>query len=215
MKKVNNLFNAGYGWGRTYPQKTRQIQQNNLFVDLGLPSGLLWASCNLGAKKPEEFGLYYAWGETTGYNYGEDKQFSLDDYKFYKNGYYTKYLRSDANNVLELVDDAAYQADNSTRMPTFEEANELIENTTQEITELNGVQGMLFTSKINNNSIFIPSSGYVSNNTLTLDCGSVWLSNFIQMFPDSASRIFFNENGLDTYNQVRYMGCTIRPVRSV
>ena len=112
------------------------------FVDLGLPSGLKWATTNVGASKPEEFGLYFAWGETQGYT-GDDvkngeKQFSWEDYKLCGGSsstltkYNTKSSYGTVDNLTTLrqVDDAAYTSDNTCRMPTRAELEELISNTT-------------------------------------------------------------------------------------
>ena len=109
------------------------------FVDLGLPSGLKWASCNIGASKPEDFGLYFAWGETEGYEgITDEKQFSWSDYKLCggSNSTLTKYNNNssygtvDTLTTLEQVDDAAYQSDNTCRMPTKSDFEELTANTT-------------------------------------------------------------------------------------
>ena len=86
---------------------------NREYVDLGLPSGNLWAKCNIGATTEEEGGWYFQWGDTQGYTteqVGKDKQFSsnFSDYRFGTNGAFTKYNESDGKTVLELVDDAAY-----------------------------------------------------------------------------------------------------------
>ena len=83
------------------------------YVDLGLPSGLKWAKCNVGAEKETDAGLYFAWGETTGYTasqVGTDKQFSWSDYKYGNSSSdLTKYNQSDGKTVLESADDAASQ----------------------------------------------------------------------------------------------------------
>ena len=97
------------------------------WVDLGLPSGTKWASCNVGAEKPEDFGLYFAWGETEGYEgITDEKQFSWADYKLCggSNSTLTKYNNNSSYGTvgtlttLEQVDDAAYVSDNTCRMPT-------------------------------------------------------------------------------------------------
>jgi hypothetical protein len=138
------------------------------WVDLGLPSGLLWASTNVGAEKPEDFGLYFAWGETEGYEgITDEKQFSWEDYKLcggssstltkYNNN--SSYGAIDTLTTLEQVDDVAYQSDKTCRMPTKDDLIELTANTTSNFETLNGVNGMRFTSNINGNSIFIPAAG--------------------------------------------------------
>lgn len=142
------------------------------FVDLGLPSGLKWATCNLGATKPEEYGLYFAWGETQGYTV-EDvnngiKHFLESDYALC-NGTMdsiTKYNATDGLTTLEASDDAAYATDSSYRMPTKDECQELVDNTTSEwVDDYNGtgVAGRIFTSNVNGNSIFVPAAGFCGN----------------------------------------------------
>lgn len=148
----------------------------NEFVDLGLPSGLLWATTNIGALVPEDYGLYFAWGETQGYSgTTEEKQFNWSDYKLcngtsttltkYNNKSY--YGTVDNLITLELIDDAAYQSDNTCRMPTQNDLIELVANTTNTWETLNGVNGVRFTSKINGNSIFIPAAGYCFNDSVS------------------------------------------------
>lgn len=111
----------------------------NEYVDLGLPSGLLWAKCNIGANSEEEVGLYFQWGDTQGYTAkqvgdGEGlKAFTWDDYKFSIDGSssnFSKYNDSDSKTVLDPEDDAAHVImGGNWRMPTFEEYKELCLNT--------------------------------------------------------------------------------------
>jgi hypothetical protein len=102
------------------------------WVDLGLPSGLKWAAWNVGATKPEEFGWYFAWGESQGYTgITNEKQFSYVDYTLCDSGYVmTKYNKTDGLITLEAADDAVYATDNTCRMPTADEMRELTANTT-------------------------------------------------------------------------------------
>jgi hypothetical protein len=107
------------------------------WVDLGLPSGLKWATCNIGATSPEEYGLYFAWGETQGYvGCTDTKQFIEEDYELldYMDIYNHVYKKYDPNvdnlTTLELSDDAAYLSDNLCRIPTLEDFEELVNNTT-------------------------------------------------------------------------------------
>ena len=137
------------------------------YVDLALPSGTLWSTCNVGASKPSDYGLYFAWGDTQGYtsdqvgNGDGKKKFSPDysDYKWgtYKN--FTKYTVSAA--ILELEDDAAHvHMGGDWHMPTPQQIQELLDNTTHPWTTQNGVNGRLFTSKTDTSkSIFIPAAG--------------------------------------------------------
>ena len=125
-------------------------------IDLELPSGTIWAACNLGASSPEKCGNYYAWGETEPKSY-----YDLDTYKFGKNEYHlTKYNGEDRKTILEPEDDAANAVlGGKWHIPTKEQMQELLDNTTIKKSELNGVKGMLFTSKINGNTLFFPYSG--------------------------------------------------------
>ena len=108
-------------------------------IDLDLPSGVLWADKNIGAVTPEDFGLYFQWGDTRGYTAGQVgngeglKAFSWADYKFSIDGSssnFSKYNESDTKTVLDLEDDAARVImGGNWRMPTFEEYKELCLNT--------------------------------------------------------------------------------------
>lgn len=146
------------------------------YVDLGLPSGTLWATCNIGASKPEELGNYFAWGETSGYNEGK-REFDDEHYKFRikKKGLfgskwiYTKYCDNKKNGEvdnklsLDKEDDAAYvQWGKGWRIPTTAQFEELINKdyTTLEQLSKSGVKGLLITSKANGNSIFLPEAGH-------------------------------------------------------
>lgn len=122
------------------------------YVDLGLPSGTLWATCNVGANSPEEYGDYFAWGETTA-----KETYYLDTYKYYDGSNWTKY--TDHLTILEASDDAATANWGSGwRMPTYDEMKELKNNCTVTWTIQNGVNGCLFTGS-NGNSIFLPAAG--------------------------------------------------------
>ena len=132
------------------------------YVDLGLPSGNLWAKCNLGASSPEAYGDYYAWGEV------EPKQeYTKSNHKWYKEGApsqgFTKYNNEDGKLTLEDEDDAVIQKlGNGWRTPTLADFRELTNQkyTTIEKTTLNGVAGYQITSKKNKKSIFIPCAGF-------------------------------------------------------
>ncbi len=138
------------------------------FVDLGLPSGTLWATCNVGAESEEDFGLYFSWGNVEGAPKDgiESGEFTFGTYgnmvKYMDTATetFTKYTTIDGKGVLDLEDDAAYvHIGGNCHMPTKEQCEELTANTTSIWTSRNGVNGRLFTSKTNSNSIFIPASG--------------------------------------------------------
>lgn len=204
------------------------------FVDLGLPSGTLWATCNLGATKPEEVGLYFAWGETQGYS-AEDignnkKQFYWGDYKWSSDhndefgGTMTKYNETDGLVTLESADDAATVVDRGCRMPTKEEFEELAANATSGRVENyneSGVNGILFTSNNNGNSIFLPSGGGSINGYIH-DKNALWgyWSSSINL--DDMSVGFesishyawmFSYYGDPCASYQRHIGVNIRPVK--
>lgn len=110
-----------------------ELKEEYEAVDLGLPSGLLWANKNIGAETEEDAGLYFQWGDTQGYTaeqVGVDKQFTWDDYKWGEYPNFTKYNNRDNLTVLESIDDAATQLMGSNwRMPTRANFQELISNT--------------------------------------------------------------------------------------
>ena len=142
-----------------YIQQISGDEEGHEYVDLGLPSGLKWATCNVGATKPEEYGNYFAWGEI------EPKtSYSAENYKWYdistKN--ITKYNSKDSLYTLQPGDDAATANwGGAWRMPTKEEQQELLDTTitTCEWINLNGVRGCKVTGP-NGNSIFLPAAGY-------------------------------------------------------
>ena len=133
-------------------------------VDLGLPSGILWAKCNLGANSEEEYGKYYAWGETEGYTVdqiGDARLFDTESYKFTYGVTFTKYNINDSKSSLDLEDDAAYtQLGSNYRIPSKDDFSELLSNTEYVEETINGIKGFRFNSKINNNSIFLPAAGF-------------------------------------------------------
>lgn len=141
------------------------------YVDLGLPSGTLWAKCNVGASSETDGGFYFAWGETQGYTAdqvgsGEGKRAFIDsEYKFGKESPLTKYDQ-DGLTELELTDDAAaVNMGGDWHMPTKAQYEELF-NTTYVtnawVENYNGssVPGCLLTSVNNGNTLFIPSTGH-------------------------------------------------------
>ena len=124
-------------------------------IDMGV--SVKWASCNLGANKPEGYGNLYAWGETQ-----PKSSYTQDNYKYYVNGKYSKYNSSDGKKVLDLDDDAANNLlKGNWRMPTKEEYEELQDNCTQyEDVEYNGVRGFVLVSNTTENILFVPISNY-------------------------------------------------------
>ena len=146
--------------------------QRHEYVDLGLPSGTKWATCNVGADSPTDYGNYYAWGELTtketyswsNYIYCNGSQNRLT--KYCNNSNYGDNGFVDTLITLQVFDDVA--ADNwgsGWRMPTNDDFNELLSNCTYMVSIQNGVKGMLFIGP-NGKSIFLPPAGYRDNNLL-------------------------------------------------
>ena len=172
---------------------------DHAYVDLGLPSGLLWATCNVGADSPEDYGDYFAWGETQPkYTYTE-----------------ANYTYSDNPAILPSDHDAATANwGNGWRMPTKDEWEELLNNTTQTWTQQNGVNGRLFTAT-NGNSLFLPAAGYRYDNSLTNagSYGYYWSSSLYTDSPYDAWLLYFGSGYYLMGYGSRYYGLSVRPVR--
>ena len=197
---------------------TTGTENGHEWVDLGLPSGTKWATCNVGASKPEEYGNYYAWGETTPKDY-----YGWSTYKWCKGSattltkYNTRssYGTVDNKTVLELADDAARANwGGAWRMPTDAEWTELRENCTWTWTTKNGVNGYEVKSNINGNSIFLPAAGYRRSDGL-VDAGYggyYWSSSLYTDDPDFAWNVYFYSYGVYRDYYYRYCGQSVRPV---
>ena len=142
------------------------------YVDLGLPSGILWATMNVGANSPTDAGLYFAWGDTNGYaasqvGSGEGlKYFGWEDYKWSIDGSSRNLEKYGIGKLMELAleDDAAHiNMGGAWLLPTQTQSNELIDNTTSASTRINGVKCVILTSNINGNSIIFPMVGGCQN----------------------------------------------------
>ena len=231
IQKLEDL-KGSIGGGGTTPSPVE-------YVDLGLPSGLKWAKCNLGASKPSDYGDYYAWGETA-----PKAEYSWATYKWMQAGqsdskYITKYTFADGKTegiwydssgnfigdnltTLRPADDAATQQLGSPwRMPTYDEIKELITKCTWTWTTQDGVSGYQVDGP-NGNAIFLPAAGYREGSALgSAGSRGFYLSNSHSSYAtystrsnDLVFRIYFYSNGLqgmDTY--FRYQGFTVRPVR--
>ena len=203
------------------------------YVDLGLPSGLKWAKCNLGASKPSDYGDYYAWGETA-----PKEDYDWATYKWMQAGqsdskYITKYTIADGETegiwydssgafigdnktALDAADDAATANLGSPwRMPTTGEIQELIDKCTWAWTKQDGVDGYQVDGP-NGNAIFLPAAGYNDGSVLE-EAGSrghYWSSSLSASGSDYAlSFRFSSSGGIDYYSNFRYCGVPVRPVR--
>ena len=176
-------------------------------IDLGLPSGRKWANMNLGAKAPEEPGLYYNWGATEGHDDGSGRDF-----------YWSTYNDTPAAKIktdLPLGHDAAHALlGGNWHMPTKEDFKELFDNCTSEWTTRNGMKGCLFTSKTNGNSIFFPAAGNYYGSSLN-DRGTYgyyWSASRYDS-SDAYSLYFGSGNVYPQYNSGRYLGFSVRAVQ--
>ncbi len=190
------------------------------YVDLGLPSGTKWATCNVGATTPEDYGDYFAWGETSTKNTYSWATYSLCNgsqntlTKYCNNSSYGNNGFTDALTTLEASDDAATANWGSAwRMPTKEEFEELNSNCTVTWTTQNGVNGRLFTGP-NGNSIFLPAAGYRYGSSLD-DAGSggdYWSSSLYSGYTGDAWYLDFNSGNCNMYDLDRYYGLSVRAV---
>jgi uncharacterized protein YjdB len=193
-------------------------QENHDYVNLGLPSGTLWATMNVGACSPEDYGDYFAWGETT-----SKQVYEFETYKWYNNTYYTytKYCISssygtvDNKTELDPEDDAAtLNWGPSWRMPTQEQIQELINNCSRQWKSLNGVGGIVVTGP-NGNTLFLPAAGYRLNGSVynAGTYGYVWSRTLSASKTYNACSLIFNPGELYLEDFVRIAGFTVRAVR--
>ena len=179
------------------------------YVDLGL--SVKWATCNLGATKPEDYGNYYAWGETL-----PKDSYSWDNYKFGNENSISKYNKTDAKKNLDADDDAAtVNLGRPWRIPTYDEIKDLINKCAWRWTTINGINGYRIIGS-NGNSIFLPAAGCEGDYAYTAGKYGVYISSYQQHSYDdySSCRIlqFFSESY--SWSSIeRYEGMTVRPVR--
>ena len=172
------------------------------YVDLGLPSGTKWATCNIGATTPEGYGNYYAWGETS-----TKSEYTMENYR-----------TLGANISNDISGNSSYDAaranwGGSWRMPTYGEMKELKNNCTWTWTTQNGVNGMRVTGP-NGNSIFLPAAGYCSGSSRygVGEYGYYWNSFRSETTPTQASCLHFYSGYHGTPLVSRSCGHTVRPV---
>ena len=206
---IITLFFAGCKKDDIFEEGTMGAVDGHIYVDLGLPSGLKWATCNVGADSPEEYGDYFAWGETStknGYYSDNCPTHGLSISKLQSQGY----IDSEGN-LTSSHDAATANWGGSWRMPTGIEMQELIDNCTWTWITQNGVNGYKVTSKVNNNYIFLPAAGFWSSDDDGL-YGRYWNSSSHESNSSSAGRLYFDsvKNYVDWYH--RYCGLSVRPV---
>ena len=192
------------------------------YVDLGLPSGTLWATCNVGADTPKAFGDYYSWGETEPkevYDWGSYQYGNFADERYTFTKYCTDSVYGlngfvDSLAILEPVDDAAtacWGAD--WRTPTIEEWEELFRKTTNVWATQNGVDGWLF-SGVNGNCLFLPAAGYWWEGVYNTGLGLYWSVSLNTDYPNRAWGFHFNTDSSHLCgSSERSRGQVVRAVR--
>ena len=196
---IVTLFFAGCKKDDIFEKGDMGVVNGHAWVDLGLPSGTKWATCNIGATSPEEYGDYFAWGETSTKSYMSEN--SLTD---------GKYMNDISGNA--QYDAAVANWGGGWRMPTKSEMQELIDKCTWTWTAQNGVNGYKVTSTVNSNSIFLPAAGYRDGASLNLAGyhGRYWSSTPNGNY--SASCLNFGSSSRSVSSNYRHYGRTVRPV---
>lgn len=193
------------------PQELRGTHNGHEWVDLGLPSGTLWATCNVGASSPEKSGIHFAWGHS--------KPRSMYDWSTYFDtndggNTFQKYNNEGGKTELEPCDDAAtVNWGDGWRMPSGEQLTELREKCTWTWTQKNGVLGFEVKSKVNDNSLFLPNTGY------GYEEGIYFSYNFADYWSRSLARdsknafcLHFCDGRDEGSERRRYFGHSVRPV---
>lgn len=221
MATIKNFTVEGYTNGEAPVEPLPDnsgFENGHEYVDLGL--SVKWATCNVGASKPEEYGDYFAWGETT-----TKSTYGWSTYKWCKgsSSTMTKYCKSssygtvDNKTVLDKEDDAAsVNWGGSWRMPTRAEQDELryTGNCTWTWTTMNGVNGYKVVSKKNGNSIFLPAAGYRDYSSLNYagSYGYYWSSSLYESYSDNAYHVGFGSSYVGWYGDYRGCGQSVRAV---
>ena len=201
----------------------KHVEKTYEYVDLGLPSGILWAKCNIGADTETDAGLYFQWGDTRGYTadqVGVDKIFDWAHYKFGTRDNLTKYNSTDGLTTLQLADDAAHaNMGEDWRMPTKEEYQELIDNTPSEWVDnynTTGVSGRLFTGT-NGNTLFLPAVGIAFDNMIFMSySGSYWAASLNQEYAFESYYLYIiggEDEDVGKHSINRFIGFPIRGVK--
>ena len=201
-----------------------EFESSSDYVDLGL--SVKWAKVNLGASSPEEFGDYYAWGETTPQSNGTYSWASYrwsaagNSYSFTKYcsdyNYGNYYTVCDRNYVLDPQDDvASVKLGGNWRMPTDQEMDELLTNCTW--TWDSSRSGYIVSSKVNNNSIFLPSAGRKYSNKIESGVGYYWTSSHESVYSSQqyyAQGLYFTSSSHTFSSSLKCNGLSVRPVYS-
>ena len=182
------------------------------YVDLGLPSGLLWSTCNIGASEPWENGLYFSWGNVDGHKKDSGFYFGTEVYQKTPGAALTDNIPVDAK-----YDAARANLGGSWRMPTKDEFKELYDNCISEWTTQNDVEGRMFFSRINGSTVFFPAAGYYIESMLINEGsnGSYWSSSLNSLILQAYYAHEFSFNSITAIPQNydnTFLGFTVRPV---
>ena len=190
-------------------------------VDLGLSSGTLWAKTNIGAQTETDYGYYYQWAATTPLHVegtGEGAvnppaNWSLCPYT--NDGETFEKYNGEDYDTLQTEDDVVASQFTGYRMPTKDDFVELRDETNNEWTSINGVNGYKFTNQSDSSKyIFLPAAGYCSksvSNSVGVE-GCYWSSSIYTDYPNYAMHLYFNEEGVYINGSIRYNGFSVRPV---
>ena len=213
LKKFSEFIEEGM-WGSALrrsntSEERREDKDNTQYIDLGLPSGTLWADRNIGATEPEEYGDFYAWGETE-----PKKEYTWNTYKWGKKS--TKYNKKDGKTVLDPEDDVVYlKTKGKAHIPTEEQIKELIDNTTSKYKTINGIVGRLYKSNINDNTIFLPFAGNcdVSSITGIKHFSRYWSSSLYSPNHQMTYYLYAIYDNSVIFVKDRYVGLSVRGVK--
>ena len=206
---------AGTAYGSIYVLETEKETTGTVngheWVDLGLPSGLKWATCNVGADNPEDYGDYFAWGETaTKSEYADSNSLT---YELSISELQAQGIIDGNSNLTPQYDAATANWGGTWRMPTRDEQEELLNNCTWEWTTQNGVNGCKVTGT-NGNSIFLPAAGYRSGPSRYFSGirGNYWSSTPYNSNSNYAYELYLYSSGQEMNYFSRYSGRSVRPI---
>lgn len=178
-------------------------------INLGLPSRTLWAACNVGATSPEQAGLYFAWGEISGF--AADEEGKLERVFFWEN-----YKGKEISYDITSEQDAAHACiGGNWRIPTYDDWQELIDNCDDAWTDdynKTGVAGRIFTSKVNGNSVFFPAAGRcgIASVIGAGEFGDYWSATFLSKV--TSYNFYFDSKNLGISFDIRHHGRSVRAV---
>ena len=206
---ATNEVGTAYGEEVSFTTLERTFENGHEYVDLGL--SVKWATCNVGATTPEEYGDYFAWGETTTketYDYDNCPTYGLSTSELQSQGYI-----DNEGNLTAQYDAATANWGGNWRMPTYAELSELNTQCTWEWINENDFKGYKVTGP-NGNSIFLPAAGYRGGSSLYSAGGSgyCWSSAPIENNDYSAYDLYFNSSNHIVGSDSRYYGQSVRPI---